>query len=36
MNVVSNLGTVGGSISINQGRMFVELKPRAERPPVQR
>ncbi|MBV1799228.1 efflux RND transporter permease subunit [Siccirubricoccus sp. G192] len=34
-NVVSNLGTVGGSISINQGRMFVELKPRGERPPVE-
>ncbi|MCB4820861.1 efflux RND transporter permease subunit [Roseicella aerolata] len=34
-NVVSSLGTVGGSISINQGRMFLELKPRAERPPVE-
>ena len=34
-NVVSSLGTVGGSISINQGRMFLELKPRKERPPVQ-
>jgi len=34
-NVVSNLGAVGGSISINQGRLFVELKPRADRPPVQ-
>ena len=33
-SVVSNLGTVGGSISINQGRMFVELKPRSQRPPV--
>jgi HAE1 family hydrophobic/amphiphilic exporter-1 len=33
-NVVSSLGAVGGSISINQGRMFLELKPRAERPPV--
>jgi HAE1 family hydrophobic/amphiphilic exporter-1 len=35
LNVVSSLGTVGGSISINQGRMFLELKPRAGRPPVQ-
>lgn len=35
VNVVSSLGTQGGSISINQGRMFLELKPRAERPPVQ-
>ena len=35
VNVVSNLGTVGGSISINQGRMFIELKPREERPPVE-
>ncbi|MEN0074006.1 MAG: efflux RND transporter permease subunit [Paracraurococcus sp.] len=34
-NVVSNLGAVGGSISINQGRLFVELKPRRERPPVE-
>ena len=34
-NVVSNLGAVGGSISINQGRLFVELKPRKERPPVE-
>ncbi|NOG72698.1 efflux RND transporter permease subunit [Roseicella sp. DB1501] len=34
-NVVSNLGAVGGSISINQGRLFVELKPRQERPPVE-
>ncbi|RAI59719.1 efflux RND transporter permease subunit [Roseicella frigidaeris] len=34
-NVVSNLGTVGGSISINQGRLFVELKPRAERPQIE-
>ncbi|MDO9709166.1 efflux RND transporter permease subunit [Paracraurococcus lichenis] len=35
VNVVSNLGAVGGSISINQGRLFVELKPRAERPAVE-
>lgn len=34
-NVVSNLGTVGGSISINQGRMFIDLKPRSERPQVE-
>ena len=33
-SVVSNLGTVGGSISINQGRMFVELKPRSQRPAI--
>ncbi len=33
-NVVSNLGTVGGSVSINQGRMFVELKPRRDRPEI--
>ncbi len=33
-SVVSNLGTVGGSISINQGRLFVELKPRSQRPSV--
>jgi HAE1 family hydrophobic/amphiphilic exporter-1 len=34
VHVVSSLGTQGGSVSINQGRMFIELKPRAERPPV--
>lgn len=34
-NVVSSLGAVGGSISINQGRMFLELKPRHERPGVE-
>ncbi len=34
-NVVSALGTVGGSISINQGRLFLELVPRSERPPVE-
>ena len=33
--VVSNLGAVGGSASINQGRMFVQLKDRAHRPDVQ-
>jgi hydrophobic/amphiphilic exporter-1 (mainly G- bacteria), HAE1 family len=33
-NVVSNLGATGGSISINQGRLFVELKPREERPQI--
>jgi HAE1 family hydrophobic/amphiphilic exporter-1 len=32
--VVSSIGAVGGSASINQGRMFVQLKPRAERPDV--
>jgi hydrophobic/amphiphilic exporter-1 (mainly G- bacteria), HAE1 family len=34
-NVVSSLGAVGGSISINQGRMFIELKPRNQRPGVE-
>ncbi|HYZ30753.1 MAG TPA: efflux RND transporter permease subunit [Crenalkalicoccus sp.] len=29
--VVSNLGATGGSISINQGRLFVQLKPREQR-----
>ncbi|MBS7812487.1 efflux RND transporter permease subunit [Roseococcus pinisoli] len=33
--VVSNLGAVGGSASINQGRLFVQLKPRSERPDIQ-
>jgi HAE1 family hydrophobic/amphiphilic exporter-1 len=33
-NVVSNIGATGGSISINQGRMFVELKPANERPSI--
>jgi len=33
-SVSSNVGAVGQSLSINQGRMFVELKPRNERPPV--
>ncbi|MDN3565534.1 efflux RND transporter permease subunit [Paeniroseomonas aquatica] len=33
-NVVSNIGATGGSISINQGRMFVELKPADERPGI--
>jgi len=32
--VNSSLGVGGGSASINQGRMFVQLKPRAERAPV--
>jgi HAE1 family hydrophobic/amphiphilic exporter-1 len=35
VHVVSSLGAQGGSVSINQGRMFIELKPRAERPPVE-
>ncbi|MEI6158804.1 MAG: efflux RND transporter permease subunit [Roseococcus sp.] len=30
-SVVSTVGAVGGSASINQGRFFVELKPRSER-----
>ena len=34
-NVVSNIGATGGNISINQGRLFVELKPRKDRPEVQ-
>ncbi len=34
-SVVSNLGAVGGSASINQGRLFVQLKPRSARPDVQ-
>lgn len=34
--VVSTVGAVGGSASINQGRFFVQLKPRGERPEVQR
>ena len=33
--VASNVGAIGQSLSINQGRMFIELKPRSERPPVQ-
>ena len=33
-NVVSNVGAGGGSISINQGRLFLELKPRDERPDI--
>jgi HAE1 family hydrophobic/amphiphilic exporter-1 len=33
-NVVSNIGAVGGNISINQGRLFVELKDRHERPQI--
>ncbi|WP_426958628.1 efflux RND transporter permease subunit [Muricoccus radiodurans] len=32
--VASNVGAVGQSLSINQGRMFIELKPREQRPPV--
>lgn len=34
VSVVSNVGAVGGSASINQGRLFVELKPVSERPPM--
>ncbi len=33
--VVSSLGAGGGASSINQGRMFVELKPRGQRPDIQ-
>lgn len=32
--VVSNIGAVAGSASINQGRMFIELKPLGQRPPM--
>jgi HAE1 family hydrophobic/amphiphilic exporter-1 len=32
--VVSSVGAVGGSASINQGRLFVQLKPRDQRPDV--
>jgi HAE1 family hydrophobic/amphiphilic exporter-1 len=32
--VVHNIGVGGPSQAMNQGRAFVELKPRAERPPV--
>lgn len=34
-SVVASVGAVGGSASINQGRLFVELKPRGQRPPVE-
>ena len=33
-SVVATVGAVGGSASINQGRLFVELKPRAQRPDI--
>ena len=33
-NVVSNIGAGGSAISINQGRIFVELVPRQDRPAV--
>jgi HAE1 family hydrophobic/amphiphilic exporter-1 len=33
-SVVSTVGAVGGSASINQGRLFVELKPTSERPEI--
>ena len=32
--VNSSVGAVGNSLSINQGRMYVELKPRGQRPPI--
>jgi hydrophobic/amphiphilic exporter-1 (mainly G- bacteria), HAE1 family len=33
-SVVSSIGTSAGSASINQGRLFVELKPAGQRPPI--
>ncbi|WPB84874.1 efflux RND transporter permease subunit [Sediminicoccus rosea] len=33
-SVVATVGAVGGSASINQGRLFVELKPRNQRPDI--
>jgi HAE1 family hydrophobic/amphiphilic exporter-1 len=33
-SVVATVGAVGGSASINQGRLFVELKPRGQRPDI--
>ena len=35
-HAVSSVGVFGGSGSLNQGRMFVELKPREERAPLPR
>ena len=35
VSVTSNIGAVGGSASINQGRLFVELKSQDERPPME-
>ena len=32
--LTSSVGAAGQSLSVNQGRMFVDLKPRGERPPV--
>lgn len=34
VSVVANVGAVAGSASINQGRIFVELKPLGARPPM--
>ncbi|MES2714030.1 MAG: efflux RND transporter permease subunit, partial [Pseudomonadota bacterium] len=34
VSVVSTIGAVGGSASINQGRMFVTLKPLGQRPDI--
>ena len=31
-NVASIIGTTGGATGLNNGRLFVELKPRSERP----
>jgi hydrophobic/amphiphilic exporter-1 (mainly G- bacteria), HAE1 family len=33
-NVASIIGTTGGSSGLNNGRLFVELKPRDQRPPL--
>ena len=35
-HVGSSVGSVGGSGAMNAGRLFVELKPKAERPPLQK
>ena len=35
LRVVSSVGVGGQTLTINQGRMFITLKPRSERPPVQ-
>jgi HAE1 family hydrophobic/amphiphilic exporter-1 len=35
-NVASIVGSTGGSSGINNGRLFVELKPRDQRPPLQK
>ena len=35
-NVASIVGTTGGSSGLNNGRLFVELKPRDQRPALQK